>query len=55
MIASLTRLRDLSGDYRICPGHGEETTLDDERPHNPALLPDSRYFDPPDEWEEELL
>ena len=55
MLSSLLRLRDFAGDYRVCPGHGEETKLDFERAHNPALLPDSGYFDPTDECEEELL
>lgn len=34
---SLHRLADLPGDYRIFPGHAEETTLAQERQHNPYL------------------
>ena len=34
---SLHRLRDLPGDYRVFPGHGEETTLAQERQCNPYL------------------
>ena len=35
--ASLKTLAALPGDYRVLPGHGEETTLDWERKHNPYL------------------
>lgn len=35
--ASLKRLSELSGDYRVLPGHGEESTLDFERRTNPYL------------------
>ncbi|MBO5868235.1 MAG: MBL fold metallo-hydrolase [Oscillospiraceae bacterium] len=35
--ASLWRLRSLQGDYRVLPGHGEETTLEEERQTNPFL------------------
>ncbi len=35
--ASLKTLVALPGDYRVLPGHGEETTLDWERTHNPYL------------------
>ena len=35
--ASLHRLRDLPGDYRVFPGHAEETTLSQERQFNPYL------------------
>ena len=34
---SLRRLADLSGDYRVYPGHGDETTLDFERKMNPYM------------------
>ena len=34
---SLYRLRDLPGDYRVFPGHAEETTLAQERQYNPYL------------------
>lgn len=27
----------LAGDYRVCPGHARETTLDFERKHNPFM------------------
>ena len=37
MGASLKRLSDLPGDYRVLPGHGKETTLEEERQHNPYL------------------
>ena len=37
MTESLKKLAALPGDYRVLPGHGEETTLDWERKHNPYL------------------
>ena len=37
MMVSLRRLVALPGNYRVLPGHGEETTLDEERLHNPYL------------------
>lgn len=37
MIASLVRLADLEGDYKVCPGHGEDSTLDFERKNNPYM------------------
>ena len=35
--ASLKTLAALPGDYRVLPGHGEETSLEWERKHNPYL------------------
>ncbi len=37
MMQSLERLANLPGDYRVLPGHAEETTLDEERRSNPFL------------------
>ena len=37
MFASLKRLGNLSGDYRVYPGHGPSTTLETERRTNPYL------------------
>lgn len=37
MLASLQRLAALAGDYAVYPGHGESSTLDDERRMNPYL------------------
>ena len=37
MRKSLRKLRDLPGDYRVLPGHAEDTTLDYERKTNPYL------------------
>ena len=37
MFQSLTRLKNLPKDYRVLPGHGEETTLDAERRFNPYM------------------
>lgn len=37
MMESLIKLHDLSGDYRVLPGHGDATTLDDERRDNPYM------------------
>lgn len=37
ILKSLKRLFDLEGDYKVYPGHGEETTLNFERQNN-------RYF-----------
>lgn len=37
LIASLRRLAELPGDYTVCPGHGDQTTLERERENNPYL------------------
>lgn len=37
LTASLRGLCRLPGDYRVLPGHGEETTLEQERRSNPFL------------------
>lgn len=37
LMASLARLGELPGNYRVCPGHGEESVLDFERKNNPYL------------------
>ena len=37
IMVSLAKLRDLPGDYRVFPGHGESTTLTQERQCNPYL------------------
>ncbi len=37
MAASLKRLGELPGDFRLYPGHGEDTTLSAERATNPYL------------------
>lgn len=37
MVASLTRLRDLPGDYTVYPGHADTTMLSHERQHNPYM------------------
>ncbi len=37
IFGSLRRLAALTGDYRVLPGHGAATTLDDERKYNPYL------------------
>ncbi len=37
MLSSLQKLKNLEGDYRVCPGHFDETTLDYERNSNPYL------------------
>ena len=37
MMASLKRLGELEGDFRIFPGHNEFTTLEQERATNPYL------------------
>ena len=34
---SLTRLRELAGDYKVYPGHGETTRLSTERTYNPYM------------------
>ena len=38
MRQSLLRLMKLGSDYRVLPGHGEETTLSHELAYNPFLL-----------------
>ena len=37
MQKSLARLKRLPGDYRVFPGHGQSTTLDEERRSNPYM------------------
>lgn len=37
LMASLKRLAQLPGDFRVLPGHNEATTLDAERRRNPYL------------------
>ncbi len=37
MIMSLKKLKELDGDYRVIPGHGELTTLSHERKYNPLM------------------
>lgn len=37
MRESLTRIVSLKGDYRVLPGHEQETTLERERKYNPYL------------------
>ncbi len=37
MKKSLQRLMDFSDDFKIYPGHGEESTVGEERKHNPFL------------------
>ena len=37
MLASLQRLAALPGDADVYPGHGESTTLEDERRNNPYM------------------
>ena len=37
IMQSLARLKALEGDYRVLPGHAEDTTLDYERKTNPYL------------------
>ena len=37
MAVSLKKLKELSGDYRVYPGHAEDTTLSYERENNPYM------------------
>lgn len=37
ILKSLRRLRELEGDYLVYPGHGEATTLAEEKKYNPYL------------------
>lgn len=37
LMGSLARLGDLDGNYKVHPGHGEDSTLDFERKNNPYL------------------
>ena len=37
ILRSLARLAQLEGDYRVLPGHGESSTLNEERRSNPFL------------------
>ena len=37
MLASLKRLHDLEGDYKVLPGHEGLSTLEEERRNNPYM------------------
>jgi len=37
ILQSLQKLKDFEQNYEIYPGHGDFTTLDDERAHNPYI------------------
>lgn len=37
MLDSFRKLKSLEGDYRVLPGHNEETTLSFEKAHNPTM------------------
>lgn len=37
LMNSLERLKNLEGDYKVIPGHGEFTTLEHERRYNPLM------------------
>ena len=37
MLASLKRLAELEGDYKVCPGHGPLSSLEQERRTNPYM------------------
>ena len=37
ILKSLRRLKELTGDYRVYPGHGPSTTLQDEKTYNPYM------------------
>lgn len=37
MINSIKRLKNLSGDYNVLPGHGSFSTLEHERKYNPLM------------------
>jgi len=37
ILQSLKRLAGLAADYRVLPGHGPKTTLDEERKYNPYM------------------
>lgn len=37
LIKSLLKLKNISGDYKVIPGHGELTTLEHERKYNPLM------------------
>ena len=37
LIRSLDKLADMKGDFRVLPGHGPESTLEQEREYNPFM------------------
>ena len=37
ILRSLRRLKELSGDFKVYPGHGPATTLQDEKNYNPYM------------------
>ena len=40
ILCSLKRISNISGDYNVLPGHGEKTTLQEEKKYNPYMLQD---------------
>lgn len=45
MMASVAKLAALDGEYQVYPGHGGETTLNEERAHNPYFGNNHALFD----------
>ena len=37
MMKSLKKLKEITGEYRVCPGHDRETTLSFEKDNNPCM------------------
>lgn len=37
MMASMKKLSELDGEYRVCPGHDQESTLSFEKSNNPCM------------------
>lgn len=52
MVASLRKLRELPGDYRLFPGHLESSLLSVEREDNPFLQPNLQFYQPIEDEEE---
>ena len=46
MLATLAKLRELPGSYRLYPGHMESSALDYERQNNPYLQPGITFQEP---------
>lgn len=44
LITSLNKLANMFDDISVYPGHGEATTLKDERKNNPFLIPNGEFL-----------